>query len=136
MYNILEEKNPIIYNYKINQDIVPRFSQVRDLGVILESKLSLSSHYQTIVTEALKLLGFVLRVSADFKDPFSLKTLCYSLVRPILEFASVVWCSHQITYIEKIEKNQKKSHLLCFIVFPGQTKFHVLLIMFGVYYLA
>ena len=75
------------------------------------------SHYQTIVTKALKLLGLVFRVWVDFKDPFSLRTLYCSLVRPFLEFASVVWCPHQITYIDKIEI-QKKSHVLCFIVFP------------------
>ena len=40
--------------------------------------------------------------------------LCLSLVRPILEYASVIWSPYQSTLINKIEAVQR--HAACFIL--------------------
>jgi len=53
------------------------------------------------------MLGFIMRVSKDFKKKFTLKTLYTSLVRPHLEYASIVWSSFYNIHCIRIERIQK-----------------------------
>jgi hypothetical protein len=43
-----------------------------------------------------------------FKDPYTIKTLYVSLVRPKFEYASCVWRPFYDTHIDIIERMQKK----------------------------
>ena len=52
------------------------------------------------------MLGFIKRISKEFEDYYALKTLFVSLVRPNLEYASVVWSPHQACHSERIERIQ------------------------------
>ena len=54
------------------------------------------------------LLGFVLRVGKDFSDPRTLKSLYCAIVRPVLEFASIIWIPTQKYRIERLELIQRK----------------------------
>jgi hypothetical protein len=56
-----------------------------------------------------QILGFIMRVARDFRDPFALKSLYVSLVRSKLEYASYVWMmSYQNSCIVRLEKGQEK----------------------------
>jgi hypothetical protein len=44
-----------------------------------------------IVSRAFATLGFIRRVASEFREPYTLRTLYTSLVRPKLEHASYVW---------------------------------------------
>ena len=48
------------------------------------------------VSKALKTLGFIKRASKDFKDDKSLVILYNAIVRPSLEYGSVIWNNNQI----------------------------------------
>jgi hypothetical protein len=54
------------------------------------------------------MLVFVKRLSCEFRDPYTLKTLYVSLVRRKLEYASCVWRSFYGAHINRIERVQKK----------------------------
>lgn len=60
-----------------------------------------------VVTKANRQLGFISRISRDFSDPYCLKALYCSLVRPIIETASVVWTPYQLSWNIRIERIQK-----------------------------
>lgn len=102
------KRNNITYNYSISDDVIPRTSQVRDLGVILDEKFTFEAHIDHITSKAYKSLGFVIRNSQQFKSPLCLKTLYYCYVRSILECASVVWRPFYKKYIDLIESIQPK----------------------------
>lgn len=99
---------PLIFNYSIGGQTLQRMEDVRDLGVTLDSGLTFRTHYTDIITKANKQLGFIFKISKDFRDPLCLRSLYCSLVRSVLEFGNVVWCPYHTTWIKRIEKVQKK----------------------------
>lgn len=101
-------KNPIIFDYNIDGVSLQRVDRVKDLGVILDPKLDFRLHYQEIISKANRQLGFISKIAKDFTDPHCLKSLYCSLVRPILENASVIWCPYEVTWILRLERVQKR----------------------------
>lgn len=99
---------PIIHNYMLLDTALNRVNTIRDLGVIFDSKLLFDAHIDNIVKKASKALGFVLRVSSDFKSIKTIKILYCSFVRSHLEYASQVWNPNYNVYINRIESIQKR----------------------------
>ena len=93
---------------KLDNQLVGTCSNVRDLGVILDSKMSFVEHYNTIILKATNMLNFIKRFSYNFQDPYTLKTLFIAYVRSILEYCSVVWSPHIKTHENRIESVQKQ----------------------------
>lgn len=102
------KKRPIIHNYFIGGEALQRVDSVRDLGVVLDNEVTFKEHYEEIVKKARRQLGFVSKITKEFRDPYTLKSLYVSLVRPILETASVVWDPYQTTVIDRLEAIQRK----------------------------
>ena len=101
-------QNPIIHDYQINGQQLNRVGHVNDLGVLLDSKLTFNLHRSTLISKASKQLGFITKIAQDFVDPHCLKALYCSLVRPLLETASLVWSPQQLTWSLRIERVQKR----------------------------
>lgn len=99
---------PISYPYTLNKAIIRKENNVRDLGILLDRKLTFSSHIEHIVDRAYKNLGFILRVTKNFTSIPCLKVLYYAYVRSVLEYCSPVWNPQYITYEHAIESIQKK----------------------------
>lgn len=96
------------YDYKINGQSLLRAESDLDLGVTLDSKLLFDQHIDNISAKAMKTLGFIFRVTKDFKQIRTLKILFCSLVRSQLEYASQVWNPQYDKYIDILERSQKK----------------------------
>lgn len=94
----------INYNYKLDGNIIGRVSEVRDLGVILDSKLSFSAHVSMTTDKAYKMLGFIFRTCTDFKQPSTIITVYNAYVRSLLEYASIVWNPQYSVHINCINK--------------------------------
>jgi hypothetical protein len=62
--------------------ILDRVNYINDLGVIMDSKVSFTGQIHDT-----GILMFVKRLSCEFRDPYTLKTLYVILVRPKLEYA-------------------------------------------------
>lgn len=45
-------KERYIYDYKLDGNTIPRTNVIRDLGVILDSRLTLQDHYEATVSKA------------------------------------------------------------------------------------
>lgn len=85
-----------------------RETTVKDLGVFIDAKLTFKDHVGYIVSKASSQLGFLFRFAKKFKDIYCLKALYCSIVRPILEYSSVVWCPYYRNEIHRIEAIQRK----------------------------
>jgi hypothetical protein len=71
------------------ETVLDRVSSINDPGVIMGEKMSFSEHVDVMVAKALvAMLGFIRRLSLEFREPYTLKSLYRSLVRPKLEYAS------------------------------------------------
>jgi hypothetical protein len=54
-------------------------------------------HIETIISKTSRMLGFIKRISREFRDPYTHKTLYTSLVKPNLEHSACIW-SHLPVY--------------------------------------
>lgn len=87
---------------------VQKCERIRDLGVLVDSKVTFIDHYNTIINKANKMLGFIKRFSYNFHDPYTIKTLYISYVRSILEYCCIVWSPFSDNHVSRIESVQKQ----------------------------
>jgi hypothetical protein len=99
---------PQQFQYLIRGEPIDRTDTIKDLGVIFDSTLSFTEHIKTIVNDAYRNLGLIIRLSKDFENNKTLTTLYYSYVRPKLEYASVIWNPSTQLHSKQIEKIQSK----------------------------
>lgn len=83
-------------------------SVIKDLGILLDSKLHFEHHIDFIVNKAFQLYGFVMRTSACFKLPQSFLLLFKSLIRSQLEYATSIWNPFYRRYSDRLETVQRK----------------------------
>lgn len=100
--------NIISYNYELNGEQLTRVYLIRDLGVMLDAKLHLESHIDTIISKAFRMYGFVMRSSREFKNKSSYLLLYKTLVRSQVEYAVSVWHPLYKKYSESLETVQRK----------------------------
>lgn len=84
-----------------------------DLGILLDPKLNFIQHITLTVNKARSLLGFIKRWAKEFDDPYITKQLFISLVRPVLEYGSIIWDPTYKVHINTIESVQKQFLLFC-----------------------
>jgi hypothetical protein len=101
-------KSPIQFSYSIDGRNLERVEEIRDLGVLFDSKLSFKNHITGIRNRAMKSLGFMLRTVSGFKSIASLKLLYMSTVRTILDFNSPIWSPNYAVHVDGLEKVQRK----------------------------
>ena len=99
---------PMNFIYQINGTAISKADAVRDLGVLLDSKLSFVQHIESITDKAYKNLGFVLRTCRPFNDIECIKLLYYANVRSVLEYCCQIWAPQYITHAHSIERIQRK----------------------------
>lgn len=100
--------HPLSFEYKIAGTLIPRKDNIKDLGVILDSKLTFKQHISFIVAKASRQLGLVIRMTRDFRSIQCLKSLYCTLVRSSLEYCSTVWNPHFHNAAYRIESIQRR----------------------------
>ena len=116
------KKTIITYNYILDSSSLCKLSEFSDLGVILDTKLTFTDHYNFIVKKANKILGFIKRFSRDFCDPYVLKLLYISFVRPVLEYGCVIWAPYYSVHINRLEGIQRRFLRFCLRFLPWSQR--------------
>lgn len=80
----------------------------RDLGVIVDSKLSFKTQVATSTAKANRVLGLIRR-SFDYLSEKTFTQLYKSLVRPLLEYGHCVWQPHLKTLSSDLESVQRRA---------------------------
>ena len=106
--SVHRKRCPITFAYHLDQIPLERLSVVKDLGVMLDSTLSFTLHVDFVVCKAYSMLGFMMRICADFNAAPALISLYFAHVRSHLEYAAVVWSPGYASHIARIESIQKK----------------------------
>jgi hypothetical protein len=123
-----KKKTPTHYNYSLCNTHLDRVQNIRDLGVIIDTKLTLDLHIESICNKAYKMYGFVVRACKEFRIPATFIHIYKSLIRSQLEYATSIWDPFYNKYSEQIEKVQKKFlRYLHFKCFRGRLSYHILL---------
>ena len=80
----------------------------KDLGVIIDNKLSFNQHIESKLLKAKQMLGIV-RSTFKFIDEDIFLRLYKSIIRPHLEYADIVWSPTTKEYQDKLEKFQRRA---------------------------
>ena len=78
------------FDYSLNKASLTSHNKCKVLGVKFKSNLRFSDHYNSIINEAYRELGFVIRHSKHFKNIDSVVRLFNYLVRPYLKYAALI----------------------------------------------
>ncbi|XP_046679363.1 uncharacterized protein LOC124366806 [Homalodisca vitripennis] len=101
--------NIILIDYLLDNAPLRRVVKFKDLGVFHSSSLSPYDPYiQHIVSRANSLLGFIFRSTKHFVSPYSMVILYKALVRPILEYGSIIWSPYQLNHVHSLNNVQKR----------------------------
>ena len=107
---------PIIGAYTMGNEGIERVYEMRDLGVILDEKLTFSAHVDAVMKKANRALGLLMRSFQTGKNGPSLydvnpkaiiSTYCAN-VRSILEYGCVIWGGAANTHLKRTEQVQHK----------------------------
>jgi len=101
-------KHPIVYNYSLDNIVLNRAYSIKDLGVLFSSDLSFKLNHEHMLSRSYKMLGFINRNTQKFKNPTTIKTIYCSLVRSVLEYASLIWSQSLSSHIHDLDNIQFK----------------------------
>lgn len=121
------------HNYLMNDSILVRKDECRDLGVWMQTTMKFNKHCRVIVGKAYRALGFVIRNTKRFRIDTIIK-LYNALVRPHLEYAAIIWTPQTQSISNDIEKVQKRFlrylYLKQFNVYPYMISYNAMLTTF------
>ena len=95
--------------YYISNDPVSKVESHRDLGVIVSSDLSWSSHYSKICKSAYTSLHLIKRTLTSSTDVTLKKSLYLALVRSKLSYCCQLWSPRTIKDITVLERIQRRA---------------------------
>ena len=112
-FTITLKRLPVLHSYHINNTPLQRVAEVRELGIILDSKLTFSAHINATVASANRALGILIRSfqTSLTKYKFDRRALLvayYANIRSILEYGSIIWSGAAKTHLNRLERVQHK----------------------------
>ena len=110
------KKKPIMFNYTISECVLNRVSTQRDLGIFLDNRFSFVPHIDFFVKKANRMMGLVWRNFRSCKNEHVLRTLYCSLIRPQLEYCTVIFNSVSHSQVERLERLQRRYSLFMYKV--------------------
>jgi hypothetical protein len=108
LLRITHKQKPIITDYKLGETVLQETKNHSYLGVEITHDMKWNIHVNNITAKANRSLGFIRRNLISC--PKDLKSKAYiTLVRPLLEFSSVVWDTNTLELIKQIESVQRRA---------------------------
>ena len=104
---VTNKKHLILAQYSIQKEPIREVTHAKYLGVTIDQHLSWSEHIKQITNKANRVKGFLQRNLHSC--PIQIKSNCYkALIKPILEYTSIIWAPHtqkDIRVLEKVQRN-------------------------------
>ena len=98
------------YSYSIGPEnsktILECTSNEKDIGVHIDPLLKFNLHVHEIIKKANRIKYLIIK-NITYKTKNIMVPLFKALVRPIIEYANVVWNNNQRKYVDDIEKVQR-----------------------------
>ena len=109
-------RSPIHANYTIGGTAIERLTVMRDLGVLIDEKLTFEAHIDSIVSKANRAMGLMFRSFQTGRrgrpmhqcNSRAMLSTYYANVRSVLEYCCVVWGGAADSHLQRLEKIQHK----------------------------
>ena len=108
LMSIHRSKTPSTYLYSLNNHILQQVQDNPYLGAQISENLKWTTHINKVCNRANSILGFIRR-NLKHSDRNFKETAYVSLVRSVLDYASVVWDPYTKKDIDKIEGIQRRA---------------------------
>jgi hypothetical protein len=115
LLSFTRQRDPQVPIYRINNQIIKRVDNFKDLGVIFDSELNFNHHVKHLCSRACRQIGFIRRTCSHFDDHKVLILLYKTLVRSLLNYCSEVW--HPYLVSQKLELERIQNKFLRFVFF-------------------
>ena len=100
-------KSNVHFNYTLQRQQLDKVQEEKDIGVIIDDKLSFESHMSEKINKATSIFG-LLRRSFQCLDNKMFISLYKTLVRTQLDYASSVWAPYKTKDLEMLENVQRR----------------------------
>lgn len=105
---ITRKKSPLVFSYSLNNSALQQVSSFKYLGVTISSDLRWNAHIDSLCQKAMFKLWYLKRNLRHSTS--ATKLIAYkSLIRPLLEYADIIWDPHTLSNINKLERIQKRA---------------------------
>ena len=105
--SITLKRQPVLYDYHIGNDVLTRVNVQKDLGILIDTKLSFIPNVDHIIKKANRMSGLIWRNFRSINNKHALRTLYCTLIRPHLEYCTVTFNSisnYQEARIERVQR--------------------------------
>ena len=130
LLTVTNSPHPSAYHYKLNDYTIQRVQSIKYLGLTISHNLSWSPYISKIVSKVNQVQSFFQRnLSYCSRD---LKVKCYqTYIRPIIEYAAVVWSPHTQSDINAVEMLQRNAARFVFNNFSRSSSVSNMLAYLG-----
>lgn len=104
---VLRIRHAIEFQYSLNGTYLNEENNQRDLGVIISNTLKPETHISDIIKKANRRIGLIKRCFTSY-TPEKVKTLYSTMIRPVLEYGSIIWSPHLKKDISQLEAVQRR----------------------------
>ena len=108
MLRVTRSRSPVLHVYSMKGQILQAESHSKYLRVDLTAGLSWNTHIDRIVKKGNSMLGFLQR-NPRINNQDTKASAYFSLVRPNLEYCSIVWSPYTSQSKRKIEMVQRRA---------------------------
>ena len=106
--HVTKKKIPLKFDYLLHSHILQPVDNSKYLDVTISNDLDWGPHINDITTKANKTLGFLRRNMKNCTRKVN-KLTYTSLVRPVVEYSSLVWNPSKNQQISEVEQIQRKA---------------------------
>ena len=107
--------SPHLNSYTLDGHQLDRCVNVRDLGVILDTKLTFADHIDATVSKSNRMLGLLMRSMQLFDRERGVPFNCVAAlaaykahVRSVMEYGCVIWSGAAVTHLRRLERLQHR----------------------------
>jgi hypothetical protein len=97
---------------RLNGVVVREVLTHKHLGLTFNGTLSWADHISQVVTKAARCIGLLRRISRDVPRQ-CLEILYKAMIRPILEYADIIYDGSADTHLQRVESTQRQAALVC-----------------------
>lgn len=90
---------------------IPIVEKTKILGLLIDNKLIYSDHIHRLATSSSRALGLMVRTTSHLQEDFRAR-LYKALVRPLMEYASPIWCGTGKNHLQELFNVQNRAFKL------------------------